>query len=328
MPKNGPREVMVNHFEKNHYLVSKAGLLETLQHFHGMKELCNNRFPSKEPFWPETYYVGTSVLALEEVRSPAFFKDSCRYWIVKPASGTNRGTGIKIAETWEEVQEVVNQCKRECIVHMYLERPLLLGKKRKFDIRCFVLLDGSAGYLHKLCYARAAGLKYSLSHLRTKAAHLTNDAVQKHDRSYGRFEPGNKLSMEQLSKQIQVVHGHKDAVNKIILPRIREIVKDTLMAAIARGMSASVNVPERARVSCFELFGFDFLVDSNLRVYLLEVNQNPCLEQTCAILRNYIQNVVEDVFDIVLKPFRSTASDQMEEPRASETKENQFERVL
>lgn len=32
------------------------------------------------------------------------------------------------------------------------------------------------------------------------------------------------------------------------------------------------------RVNNFEIFGMDFMIDENFKVWLLEVNTNPCLE--------------------------------------------------
>jgi D-alanine-D-alanine ligase-like ATP-grasp enzyme len=34
----------------------------------------------------------------------------------------------------------------------------------------------------------------------------------------------------------------------------------------------------------FELFGFDFMVDSSYETWLLEVNTNPCLEESSPVL--------------------------------------------
>lgn len=45
----------------------------------------------------------------------------------------------------------------------------------------------------------------------------------------------------------------------------------------------------------FELFGLDFLVDSTFVPWLLEVNTNPCLEQSCPLLQKLIPYVVENV---------------------------------
>jgi uncharacterized coiled-coil DUF342 family protein len=35
-----------------------------------------------------------------------------------------------------------------------------------------------------------------------RALHLTNDAVQKHNKNYGKFEAGNKLTYEELQQSI------------------------------------------------------------------------------------------------------------------------------
>jgi len=45
-----------------------------------------------------------------------------------------------------------------------------------------------------------------------------------------------------------------------------------------------------------KLLGFDFMIDSNFRLYLLEVNTNPCLEQSTEILTSLIYDLVDNTF--------------------------------
>ncbi len=34
------------------------------------------------------------------------------------------------------------------------------------------------------------------------------------------------------------------------------------------------------RKYCFEIFGYDYIIDSDLNVWLIEVNTNPCIEES------------------------------------------------
>jgi hypothetical protein len=39
------------------------------------------------------------------------------------------------------------------------------------------------------------------------------------------------------------------------------------------------------RKNCFELFGYDFIVDADFNPWLIESNTNPCLEESSKILK-------------------------------------------
>jgi hypothetical protein len=53
-------------------------------------------------------------------------------------------------------------------------------------------------YLHREAYVRTSSTPYNLSDLSDKAAHLTNDAVQKKLDTYHQFEDHCKMDMTQL----------------------------------------------------------------------------------------------------------------------------------
>ena len=42
------------------------------------------------------------------------------------------------------------------------------------------------------------------------------------------------------------------------------------------------------RKNCFELFGYDFILDAEMGVWLIEVNTNPCLEISSPLLSRLI----------------------------------------
>ena len=45
----------------------------------------------------------------------------------------------------------------------------------------------------------------------------------------------------------------------------------------------------------FELFGMDYMIDEDFKVYLIEVNTNPCLELSSTLLARLIPNMIDDV---------------------------------
>jgi hypothetical protein len=59
--------------------------------------------------------------------------------------------------------------------------------------------------------------------------------------------------------------------------QIREIVVKTMMAVEPNmNTSSKMHVPHRN--ICYEVFGFDIVLDANLRTWLLEVNTGPALQ--------------------------------------------------
>lgn len=56
------------------------------------------------------------------------------------------------------------------------------------------------------------------------------------------------------------------------------------------------------RKNCFELFGFDFLIDEDFRVWLIEVNTNPYLGVPNEYIKGVLPKMIDDLFDLVLNP--------------------------
>ncbi len=54
------------------------------------------------------------------------------------------------------------------------------------------------------------------------------------------------------------------------------------------------------RKHCFEIFGYDFMIDENLKVWLIEVNTNPCLEESSPILEEILPRMLDDAFKLTI----------------------------
>lgn len=62
----------------------------------------------------------------------------------------------------------------------------------------------------------------------------------------------------------------------------------------------------KERKNCFELFGFDFLLDEDFRLWLLEVNTNPFLgtpnKETVVLVPKMIDEMMKIAVDPLCKP--------------------------
>ena len=66
-------------------------------------------------------------------------KIKSEYWIIKPGENSNRGKGIRVCNTVEQIKQFMDSSKRKSyIIQKYITNPLLICG-RKFDIRCFAV---------------------------------------------------------------------------------------------------------------------------------------------------------------------------------------------
>jgi len=98
---------------------------------------------------------------------------------------------------------------------------------------------------------------------------------------------------------------------------MKDIVIDTFLA-----IKNSAN-PNR-RKNHFELFGYDFLIDEDFRVWLIEVNTNPYLGQPNKWTKQLVPDMVDELFQIVLDPIYAPTDDYY---NSHSTKSKNFELI-
>lgn len=291
---------LYNRLPGNHELTSKKSLFYNMQQFYNSKNI--------DPFTkiPLTFHIKAgSYDSNFRVFYNKFLefqkKDLSNLWIVKPAENTNRGFGIRVCQSMDEIIECVNnkyEYHRTFIIQHYIDNPLLYSG-RKFDIRCYGLINcfqnNIQGFFYKEGYVRTCTEKFNLKNVKNQLIHLTNDAIQKYANGYGKFECANKLSYKDLQDYLTKFDPKVNFFNDI-LPQIKTIVTESIEATYSKLNFAN-------KVQCFEILGYDFMIDTEYKVWLIEVNTNPCLELAGPYLEFLIPKMLENAFALTIDQF-------------------------
>ncbi|KAJ1921996.1 tubulin--tyrosine ligase [Mycoemilia scoparia] len=181
---------------------------------------------------------------------------------------------------------------REFVIQRYIDKPLLLPKysNRKFHIRTYVLAVGSIKvYVYKQMLALFAPESYDNDGLMLDnlGAHLTNTCLQAKRESFDE-DKAVELFWELATKDNET---GENSLNRQGLEVIYAQIKDTLASCFAAIISQTSTF--QPWPNCMEQFGFDFLVDENLRVYLLEANAYPDFKQTGKRFEGLVEGFME-----------------------------------
>lgn len=239
--------------------------------------------------------------------------------VMPPAENANPSVETqkeKQDTTFSNLSSVPNKIQSSTfVIQKYIERPLLINK-RKFDIRIWVLLTHDLKvHFFKEGYLRTSCEDFSLKSedVCKTFVHLTNNAVQKQSDNYGQFEDGNQMSFDDFQTYIDENYS-ASGIN----------VKNDLVASMKQTVVTTFKAAENFllkdnRRSTFELFGFDFIIDEEFKVWLIEINTNPCLEESSKLLESLIPRMVDDGFKLTLDQIFKKKS----KPKATKSPENQ-----
>lgn len=214
-------------------------------------------------------------------------------WIMKPV-GKSRGRGITVVSDITQVTY-----GEPMVIQQYISRPLLLGGF-KFDMRIYVLITSFNPlevFLYRQGFARLSTVPYSLNpdKLKNRFIHLTNYSVQKSN-AYAQGDPsdlmygGSKICLKALRERLSKIGISFDD----IWDQVKEIVLKSLIACASEIPSYKC---------CFDLVGYDIIIDQDLRAWLLEVNSSPSLARDHFIDDLIKQQLIDDTLDIVNPTF-------------------------
>ncbi|XP_061384346.1 tubulin polyglutamylase TTLL5 isoform X1 [Danaus plexippus] len=255
----------VNHLPRSYELTRKDKLfknIEKMQYFRGLKHF---------DFIPTTFLM------------PNEYKELCTThyrtkgpWIVKPAA-SSRGRGIYIVNTPEQIPKGEN-----VVVAKYIDKPLLIGG-HKCDLRlyvCVTSIDPLLIYLYEEGLVRFATVKYDKTNknLWNPCMHLCNYSINKYHTDYIKCDDpnagniGHKWTLSALLRHLRKQGRNTSA----LMAAIEDLVVKSILSS-AQTITAAARVFVPSLFNCFELFGYDILVDDMLKPWLLEINLSPSL---------------------------------------------------
>ncbi|XP_044304586.1 probable tubulin polyglutamylase TTLL2 [Varanus komodoensis] len=208
------------------------------------------------------------------------------YWICKPVD-RSRGRGILV---FQDIKDFVYDCM--VIVQKYISNPLLISGY-KWDLRLYVCVTSFCPltiYTYEEGLVRFATEKFDLESLDNVYAHLTNTSINKFGPSYRKDKDVVGSGCKWTFSRFRAYLRSRSVDDLRLWKRINYIITLTLLAI-------TPSVPFTC--NCFELFGFDILVDDKMKPWLLEVNHSPGLRLDCATDAIVKRGLLHDIIDLL-----------------------------
>ncbi|XP_041112744.1 probable tubulin polyglutamylase TTLL9 [Polyodon spathula] len=299
--------VRICHFRNHYELTRKNLMVKNLKRYRKLLEReVGRQEAAKCDFFPCTFELPCEYhLFVEEFkRSPG------STWIMKPVA-RSQGKGIFLFRKLKDIMDWKKDGNRSedqkdetqvesYVAQRYIENPYLIGG-RKFDLRVYVLVTSYVplkAWLYRDGFARFSLTRFSLSCIDDHYIHLTNVAIQKTAPDYDP-EKGCKWQMQQLRRYLSARHGAES------VEALFRNIDDIFIRSLQSVQKVIINDKH-----CFELYGYDILLDQALKPWLIEVNASPSLTASSQEDYELKCRLLEDTLHIVDMEGRLTGKEK------------------
>eukprot|EP01028_Stygiella_incarcerata_P011758 TRINITY_DN682_c0_g1_i1.p1 TRINITY_DN682_c0_g1~~TRINITY_DN682_c0_g1_i1.p1 ORF type:complete len:743 (-),score=169.19 TRINITY_DN682_c0_g1_i1:2257-4239(-) len=220
-------------------------------------------------------------------------------WILKPYASAC-GRGIRVIDKLSSV----GGKDKKYMAQRYLDRPLLIDGY-KFDLRIYVVVTSFCPlriYIFEDGLVRFSTQKYrrGSKSLKNRFMHLTNYSVNRKSKTFvkntdaSKDSEGSKWSIKAL-KRYFADHGIDDSH---LWSNVEDIIIKTVICAESE-VNTKISQTLQGRGTCFEMFGFDVIIDEKMKPWLLEVNILPSLSCSSPLDRRIKTAMITDLFHLV-----------------------------
>ncbi|XP_055336431.1 uncharacterized protein LOC129586931 [Paramacrobiotus metropolitanus] len=298
---------LVNHFPSCYQLSRKDNMTKNIKKYRNDLYHANDPLGKKDRHGNFVYLdliAPTYLLPFDFNSFVTEFRKHGGLWIVKPCNGC-QGQGIYLvnqleqAKRWQEraIAEVANSVQdneayQGFLISRYIANPLLIDGK-KFDLRLYVLVTSFKPlrcYYYRQGFCRFCAKRYSpdSATIDDKFMHLTNVAIQKQKSDYNHSH-GNKWNVKTFRLYLERVFGRGRT----------DALFDRIFWMIVQSLKAALPLMDSER-HCYEMYGYDCLIDAHLKPWLLEINASPSLEESTPIDRINKTNLLMDTMRMAM----------------------------
>ncbi|XP_053094847.1 tubulin polyglutamylase ttll6 [Pangasianodon hypophthalmus] len=278
---------------------------QKINHFPGMNEICRKDLLARNlnrmlKLFPKDYNIFPRTWCL-----PADYSDFQAYtrakknktYICKPESGC-QGRGIFLSKSSKDIRP-----GEHMICQVYISKPFIIDGF-KFDLRIYVLVtscDPFRIFVYNEGLARFCTNQYSEptgSTMDDVCMHLTNYAINKHSENFVHDDDrGSKRKLSAFNKYLESMSYDSQKV----WADIDDVIIKTLISAhpILKHNYHTCFPNHTAGNACFEILGFDVLLDHRLKPWLLEVNHSPSFTTDSHLDREVKDSLLYDTLVLI-----------------------------
>ena len=264
--------------------------------------------------------------------------NSNNIWILKQENdlNVNNRTKYKIPQFFKSYKEL-EMNNENLFLTRYLSNPMLINNK-KFSMKSFVLVTGFLPlkiYFYRDGYLTFAKNNFTLNedsldnpciHISTEKDKFNCELKNKKNEFYEKslfdekFFIWNYLNFERYSKKKEINYYN-------IINQIKDIIIKTFI-------SFSSDIIDKLKKSTikdrnrFQLFTFDFILDENFKVYLIDFDKNPYLDSLHLVPIYIYDHLISDILNIVgVVPFSHFKEEEAFDKNINEYKNEIIENV-
>jgi hypothetical protein len=267
-------------------------------------------YPNDFDYIPETYFFPEQTEIIKNKFNLYKFTSNNAWIIDLLEKNENITSTNKYPELLSSLDKILSKenSKDNLVLSKYISNPMLINHK-KFEMKFFVLITGFSPlkiYLYRDGYLILGGNEYNLNetNINDKCMHITSEKNEincsKNKYEDSLFEENcniwSFLNFERYCKKNDINYYN-------IINQAKDIIIKTFISLNENIINSSKSKSLKDR-NMFQLFTFDFLLDNNLKLYLIDMDKNPKLNSMHLVPIYIYDHIFSDILNIVgIVPF-------------------------